>query len=125
MAYIDNIHLTPEELNQAQGYLRARAYNRAFLAKMAEFGFPADNEEEAMTLLELDAARQQREAAARPRNRYKLAADSVPALRQARASQADEQWALKVAEQMAIEDPDLYAAALGCRIDFERKNGMI
>lgn len=125
MAFIDQIRLSESELAEAQDYVRARAYNRAFLSKMAQLGFTTQNADEQQTLLELDLRLQAQSEASQTRNRYKKAAEKLlPADRaQRQAASGDE--AIKIAQYLAAEDPDLYGAALGVRIEFERAQGAI
>ena len=120
--FIDNIQLTPEEIQQARAYQQNAAYNRVFLHKMAELGFPAQNAEEQASLLEMDQDLQAREAQTRQTNRYKKAQESLTK----RAKPADHRAeAVKIAQYLAANDNDLYASTLGLRIMHEREQGLL
>lgn len=120
--FIDNIQLTPEEIQQARDYQQRAAYNRVFLHKMAELGFAAHNAEEQQSLLEMDRELQAREAQSRQVNRYKKAQESLT--KRVRPSDHREE-AVKIAQYLAANDNDLYATTLGLRIMHEREQGLI
>lgn len=132
MSVFNTIRLSPDDQKQAQAYLHEQVYNRVFLDKMAQLGYPVNSQEAAAELLRLDHEMQLAESRPQPAtNRYKSAA---AALRRARGlpdtsaelvSQAEEDEAIKLAAWMAEQDQDLYFAALGLKVEEARAAGQL